>query len=445
MTWVWWVALVVVVGVALGVGATRRGPPASAAQRVNAIDALVRCPSCQGISVADSSASTAVAIRRAVAARVAARQTDAQIDAFLVSRYGPGILLRPPVHGSTAWVWVLPPAAAVLAVGGLVSVLWRRRRRPSVTVSAAERALVEQALTGRAAVAGRGAEEVRAPVARPELDDERSFLLDSLEDLERERYAGDLSDVDYALLRDRYTHRAAEVLRALSREPSAEQPSAEQPSAEQPSADQPSSVEQSSGAVAPEDAASPRRRRRVVLVVGSMALVAAVAVALVASQIGTRLPGQTVTGSVSLSRSAQLHRTLAQAETLETAGNAAGALRLYHQVLVQDSNQPEALAESGWLEFQAGVQARDAGVLASAQQLELQAQRAEPGAYAPHLYLGSMLLAEGDASGAVTQYRQFLSDGPPQSVAHAAQPYITEAFHKAGLPVPSMPGSAPAG
>jgi hypothetical protein len=344
------------------------------------------------------------------------------------------------VHGSTAWVWVLPPAATVLAIAGLVSVLWRRRRRPSVTVSAEERALVEQALSRRAAMARRGADEVRAGVARPELDDERSFLLVSLEDLERERAAGDLSDFDYALLRDRYTHRAAEVLQALSREPSAQQPPADPPLAGRPS-----SVEELTGEMAPENAASPRRRRRTVLVVGSMALVAAVAVAVVATQTGTRLPGQTVTGSVSLSRTAQLHRTLAQAETLETAGNAAGALRLYHQVLVQDSNQPEALAESGWLEFQAGVQARDAGVLASAQQLELQAQRAEPGAYAPHLYLGSMLLAEGDASGAVTQYRQFLSDGPPQSVARAAQPYITEAFHKAGLPVPSTPGTAPAG
>ena len=52
-------------------------------------------------------------------------------------------------------------------------------------------------------------------MTRAELEDERSFLLDSLEDLERERAAGDLSDADYEVLRDRYTRRAAEVLRAL--------------------------------------------------------------------------------------------------------------------------------------------------------------------------------------------------------------------------------------
>jgi tetratricopeptide (TPR) repeat protein len=268
-------------------------------------------------------------------------------------------------------------------------------------------------------------------VTQSELDDERSFLLDSLEDLERERAAGDLSAADYALLRDRYTHRAAEVLRALDRESSAQESSeGAQSSAAQSSA-------ASSGAESPERVTSPRRRRRAVLVVGSMALVVAVAIAVVASQTGTRLPGQTATGSVSLSRGAQVQRTLAQADTLETAGNGAGALRLYHQVLVQDPNQPVALAQSGLLEYQAGVQARDAGLLSSAQQLEEEAVHAEPGAYAPHLYLGSMLLAEGNATGAVTQYRQFLSDAPPQSEVRAAQPYIAEAFHKAGIAVPT--------
>lgn len=158
-----WVVLGVVIGVALGVGASPGGPPPTAAQRVNGIDTLVRCPSCDGISVADSSASTAVAIRQAVTARVRAGQTDSQIDAFLVSRYGPSILLRPPVHGWTAWVWVLPPVALALAVTSLVTVLWRRRHRPAVTISSGDRARVQQALAQRAAAGSGATEVVRAP------------------------------------------------------------------------------------------------------------------------------------------------------------------------------------------------------------------------------------------------------------------------------------------
>ncbi len=47
------------------------------------------------------------------------------------------------------------------------------------------------------------------------LEEERDFLLKSLEDLEAERAAGDISEADYVSLRDDYTARAAEVLRAL--------------------------------------------------------------------------------------------------------------------------------------------------------------------------------------------------------------------------------------
>jgi len=66
--------------------------------------------------------------------------------------------------------------------------------------------------------------------------------------------------------------------------------------------------------------------------------------------------------------------------------------------------------------------------------------RVEPGAYAPHLYLGSMLLAEGNDNGAVAQYRQFLADKPPTAEVRAAQQFIDEAFDGAHQPVPALPG-----
>ncbi len=266
-------------------------------------------------------------------------------------------------------------------------------------------------------------------MTRAELDDERSFLLDSLEDLERERDAGDLSEDDYEVLRDRYTRRAAEVLRALERVRSPEPGS-------------------SAGASTPGSGTGPGsppapRRRRTLLVAGLLAIVAAVALVVVVTTAGARLPGQTATGSVSLGRAAQERRTLAQAQALEVSGDKAAALGLYGQVLAVDPTQPEALAESGWLEFEAGVQSKDAAVLSAAQAEEQKAEDVEPSAYAPHLYLGSMFLTEGNAAGAVTQYRRFLADGPPASVVDAAQPFIDEAFQKVGQPVPASVGPAP--
>jgi tetratricopeptide (TPR) repeat protein len=53
------------------------------------------------------------------------------------------------------------------------------------------------------------------PDAYAALEEQRDFLLASLDDLEREREAGDIDQADYEALRDDYTARAASVLRAL--------------------------------------------------------------------------------------------------------------------------------------------------------------------------------------------------------------------------------------
>lgn len=65
---------------------------------------------------------------------------------------------------------------------------------------------------------GRGPGTLRRqldPDALAALEEERDFLLRSIEDLEREHDAGDVDDADYAELTDDYTARAARVLRAL--------------------------------------------------------------------------------------------------------------------------------------------------------------------------------------------------------------------------------------
>jgi len=167
LRWAAWVVLAVVVGVALALGASRGTAAQTPSQRAGAIDAQVRCPSCEGISVQASSASTAQAIRVAVAARVRAGQSDRQIFDFLVSRYGPGILLRPPAGGATAWVWVLPPLAVGAAASGLGVVFWRRRRTETSRVTVEDRLLVERALAERAASEPARPERARPARSRP--------------------------------------------------------------------------------------------------------------------------------------------------------------------------------------------------------------------------------------------------------------------------------------
>jgi cytochrome c-type biogenesis protein CcmH len=143
-----WLGLAVILAVALAFSV--RSGPQTPAQRAAYLDSIIKCPSCDGISVADSSAATAAAVRQDVATQVRAGRSNAQIEQSLVNRYGPSILLRPPTTGITAVVWIVPLVAAAGGLGGLGIFFWRRRRPLGVRVSSEDRALVERALVDRA-------------------------------------------------------------------------------------------------------------------------------------------------------------------------------------------------------------------------------------------------------------------------------------------------------
>lgn len=128
----WWgaVALVVVLATALTIGSgVASSRPPSAAQRAAALDNQIRCPSCEDISVAQSTASSALAVRQEVRRLIGQGRSDQQVENALVAQYGPSILLRPPTSGLTAVVWIVPAVAGALAVAALVGLFWRRSRQ----------------------------------------------------------------------------------------------------------------------------------------------------------------------------------------------------------------------------------------------------------------------------------------------------------------------------
>ena len=153
-----WPVLAIVLAAALAFSVSQEHGPRTVAERAAAIDSNLKCPSCDAISVEDSSASTAAAVRQVVLARVREGQSDQQIEQYLESRYGPSILLRPPTTGITAVVWVVPLVAAAAGLGGVGLLFWRRRRPASVAVTEQDRALVDRELARR-----RGADGGTAP------------------------------------------------------------------------------------------------------------------------------------------------------------------------------------------------------------------------------------------------------------------------------------------
>lgn len=143
-----WVVMAVVAGTALMIGVTGERGAATETERVRAIASEVRCPTCQGLSAAESDAKAARAIRQEITERLRAGESPGEIRAFLVSRYGEDILLRPPASGISGLVWAAPVAALVAAVAGLVAAFarWRRRAGALGVASVEDRRLVKQAL-----------------------------------------------------------------------------------------------------------------------------------------------------------------------------------------------------------------------------------------------------------------------------------------------------------
>ena len=146
--WVWALLGVVLAG-ALFVGTRVDGGPPSADERVEALTGSFQCPTCRGQSVRDSAAPVASAIRSEVARRVAAGESDDDIRAYVVSRYGEAVLLNPPRDGVAGLVWALPVVALVVAAAALVLAFRRWRSEPGQEVNEADRLLVEQARDGR--------------------------------------------------------------------------------------------------------------------------------------------------------------------------------------------------------------------------------------------------------------------------------------------------------
>ena len=283
-----------------------------------------------------------------------------------------------------------------------------------------------------------GPEAPAADTAPPDTEerwalvDRRDFLRRSLEDADREHEAGDLEDADYVLLRRRDEASLADVeaqLAALDSRPAPDPV-----------------VPVGARRVPPGVRRRVRRpRRRAWLgVVGTLAVIAGVVV-LVVNLTSTRLPGQVLTGGVTLTGAKLIDQELDQAAVLDDQGNAVTAIRIYQLVLSKDPRQGTALAELGWLEWESGSSSGNAALESTGRASVAKAVEVAPSFYAGHLYLGTIDVDQGDAEAAVAQYRLFLADQPPSSWVRDFSPEIRDAFAADGEKVPAgvAAGSAP--
>jgi cytochrome c-type biogenesis protein CcmH/NrfG len=275
---------------------------------------------------------------------------------------------------------------------------------------------------------------------REELEAERDFLLQSLDDLETERESGGIDDESYAQLHDDYTARAAATIRALRDGVDARPP--------------------------PPTRVTTKRRVAVIAAVVVFALVAGAALA---SALGARLPGQTASGNsqdqqvraaakaigdeiTSLQKQANAHPNdydirLRLADAYARNNDLPTALKQWDAAISIDANRPEAHAQAGRALYLVSEQLTDrdqqAKLVGEAKAAFDKAIEVGPDYPDSYLFRAVLEAATLDAGAARADVEMFLAKAPANHPLRAngvaLQRQLTTAPQSTSTTVPSSP------
>ena len=90
----------------------------------------VRCLKCQNQSIKDSNVFLASDLRREIRRLIEEGKTDAEIVAFLVTRYGEFALYRPRTTGKTLILWIAPFLLVLVGGFAMFRIVKRRMAMP---------------------------------------------------------------------------------------------------------------------------------------------------------------------------------------------------------------------------------------------------------------------------------------------------------------------------
>jgi len=96
-------------------------------RRAKEIGLGLRCVMCKNESIEESPSNTAQDMRRIVREKIRSGETNTEIMAYMQSRYGDFVLLKPPVQPNTYLLWGLP----FILLAGAMFWFWRAVRRYS--------------------------------------------------------------------------------------------------------------------------------------------------------------------------------------------------------------------------------------------------------------------------------------------------------------------------
>lgn len=103
-------------------------------ERARGLSEGLRCLVCRNESIDESNADLARDMRILVRERLVAGDTDEEVIAYLVDRYGEYVLLTPTASGANLLLWLAAPG--MLLLGGGIAVIYLRGRAKPATPDA---------------------------------------------------------------------------------------------------------------------------------------------------------------------------------------------------------------------------------------------------------------------------------------------------------------------
>lgn len=100
--------------------------------RAREVSSGLRCLVCRNESIDESNADLARDMRLLVRERMVEGDSNEQVMAFIVERYGEYVLLRPTLEGTNLVLWVAAPVLFLIAMGSSIVYLRRRSRAPEL-------------------------------------------------------------------------------------------------------------------------------------------------------------------------------------------------------------------------------------------------------------------------------------------------------------------------
>lgn len=112
--------------------------------RAREISAGLRCPVCRNESIDESNAGVSKDLRVLVRDRLLAGDSNDEVVAYIVDRYGEYVLLKPTTDGANQLLWWAGPICLVLGLGvGWMAIRPRKRPAPAALNAEEEARLAE--------------------------------------------------------------------------------------------------------------------------------------------------------------------------------------------------------------------------------------------------------------------------------------------------------------